>query len=198
MAKDGERKLTHAEKLQAIVDKPDKGPGLLDRLEDTELNPDLYVISMIIQKLEVWRTILKRVKADPSLSRDQLEDIRTRIGKMWDVINQAHGHTKWSDEIISIVYYGITDELEQLELYLKQLKLYLKNDDRVLDLFIEDERVRVILEGLPFDSKIITLRDKAKNATRSIKLHLLAREFTARWSGLSQDQVRKKIKRIYE
>ncbi len=154
------------------------------------IQQSLFDSLLIIQKIEEWRTILERAQVNPSLRRGQLKDIQKKIEKMSDIIHKVHGNALWSDEVISKAYYGFMDELEQL-------RLYFEASSCEIHLFIEDERVRLFLEGLPFDHEY-SLKDKAIYVTQNTRLHELAYEFTARWSGLPEDRVKKKVKKIYK
>lgn len=145
---------------------------------------------LIIQKIEEWRTILQRVKADPSLKRNQLEDIQKKIGKISDIIYQVHKSAKWADEVVSKLYYATVDELEEL-------RRYFESNGCQIDHFIKDDRVKRLLNDLPFDTEY-SLKDKAEYVARDSRPSELAIEFTARRTDLSEARLRKKIKKIYQ
>ena len=60
---------------------------------------------------------MEKAKNDPGLKRTQLKNIQRNVGRMCDIVLGVHKSAKYSDEVVSKMYYSIVDDIREIKRY---------------------------------------------------------------------------------
>jgi hypothetical protein len=153
-----------------------------------------------------WLTDLSSILHDAGISRNEKEEI-DRILNAIEQIRDGHLKVYRTQDIrVSQAYFRylrFLGEAQDQFKWQKERKSGLSVENFISDpknnemrVWIEGNAERGIEQRIPFDQSLESLREKAEHVLGRKNPSELAIEFTARDFQLSEEQVRKKIRRI--
>jgi hypothetical protein len=157
-----------------------------------------YSCTLIIQKIEEWKKILKNAERDKTKSEDkELLKIQKKIKNVCDIIYYEHGSSKYPNEVVSKLYYNNKKTIDKIRRDFKSWEESTRSNDyrAFLNSFPRaKERLEAFLinkeEGKDLEDVLLTITAGDAYETAVFFTHID--------TGLSEERIKHKIKNIYK